>query len=271
MNNFSILNRRGQAALVDSLFFIAIVSIVCTGLFYFTINYGTSTETLLNSFYASDFSMDSLKVISYVNVMRDGTGVSSQSVSGAGANPAQFDYMLAMIKEDYARNREVSFQTKTAIANTIHSVLKPFDDSTDYVFYIKREGGDVSGKQFLAFIIATRKCTGDCCDGECTPTPGDPQLSVERTYYACNPAQENVMQKFVYPYVGRVDSAVGRIALSDFAGNYTYYLMGIDLWVAKKTKATDDIVSKSEETDPALRESDFDCNRIPITPVAGAP
>jgi hypothetical protein len=271
MNKLFLLNQRGQAALVDSLFFIAIVSIVCTGLFYFTINYGTSTETLLNSFYSSDFAMDSLKVISYVNVMRDGTGVSSQSVMGTATNPAQFDYMLAMIKEDYARNKEVSFQTKTAIANTIHSVLKPFDDSIDYVYYIKREGGDASGKQFLAFIIATRKCTGDCCDGVCTPTPGDPQLSVERTYYACNPSQENVMQKFIFPYVGRVDSAVGRIALSDFTGNYTYYLMGIDLWVAKKTKATDDIVSKSEETDPALRESDFDCNRITITPTVPAP
>jgi len=269
--NKHVLGSKGQAALVDSLFFIAIVAIVCTGLFYFTINYGTSTETLLNSFYASDFSMDSLKVISYVNIMRDGTGVSSQTVKNAGANPAQFDYMLALIKEDYARNGEISFQTKKAIANTIHSVLKPFDDSTDYVFYIKREGGDVSGKQFLAFILATRKCTGVCCDGTCTHTPTIDEFNVERTYYACNPIQENVMQKFVYPYVGRIDSAVGRVALSNYIGEYNYYLMGIDLWVAKKTQATTDIVTKSEETNPLLRESNFDCNRIPITPIAAGP
>ncbi|MFA6268937.1 MAG: hypothetical protein WC652_03935, partial [archaeon] len=199
------LNERGQAALVDSLFFIAIVSAICTGLFYYAINYGLGSESLLNSFYSSDFAMDSLKVITYVNVMRDGSAVSLNS-------PVEFqeyDYLLALLKEDFAQNKLIGEGSRKAIANTLYSVLKPFDDSIDYAFFITKEGTTVGEAKFIALIIAAHvpgpvTGAGDYCEPNTTNC-----YSIKRVFYSCDPTEKTVLEKYIFPNVGKVDSAMG--------------------------------------------------------------
>jgi len=253
---------RGQAALVDSLFFIAIVAALCTGLFYFAINYGSNSESLLYSFYSSDFATDSLKVMTYINVMRDGSPVNATNAASSTilVNP-EFDYLLALIKEDYAENtgkgkEAVSITTQTAIAQTIYSVLKPFDDSIDYVFYISKEGVRAGEAKFLVMIFALHKCFSDDC------TYQNPNKEVRRVFYACEPSQSNVLEKFVFSNVGKVDSALGKINLGSSAGSFSPFVTGLHLWVSKRIEPLEAVIETSELEDPAQRESNFNCKLI---------
>ncbi|MEI7961787.1 MAG: hypothetical protein WCI04_05640 [archaeon] len=258
-----MMNFRGQAALVDSMFFIAIVSAVCTAMFYFAINYGTSTDSLMNSFYSQDFAEDSLKVITYINIFRNGDAV-GPDINPVIAHP-QFDYMLAMIKEDYVKNKLITLPTKVAIANTIHSALKPFDTSIDYVFYIAKESATSKENKYITMIISTRKCESGCefnsnVEGKV----------IKRVYYSCEPPTSDALEKYIFPYAGKVDSATGKISLIDKANSdvedymgqseqYSIYVTGIHLWVAKKIPALDKIIASADEPDPAKREANFNC------------
>ncbi len=245
------MNQRGQAALVDSLFFIAIVATICTGLFYFAVNYGLGTENLLNSFYSADFAMDSLKVITYINVMRDGSAVivgnpSSSSLSSLSSTPTpggskEYDYLLALIKEDFSKNRKLGTQTKIAIANTLYSVLKPFDDSVDYAFYISRESTVQGSSTYLALILSTHKFYRyEVINGRNTPI-------VRRVFYSCEPTNNKALEKNVFPYVGQIDSALGKITLGTGLGNTSPYIIGLHVWVSKKVGILQDPTNAASE------------------------
>jgi hypothetical protein len=212
----------GQAALMDSMFFTIIVASVCTALFYFVVNYGTGQEKMLTSFYSSDFAMDSLKVVNYINVLRDGTPVKLNS-SGV----QEYDYLLALIKEDYSQNKRFSLETKTAIANTVHSVLKPFESAADYAFFIMKEGASSSDSSFVALILSTH-----------SPTPDR-----EMIFYSCDPppAAKNILEKKILQKVGKIDSATGRITLSDAP-----FVIGLKTWISKDIEA---IMSIQQDTD----------------------
>jgi hypothetical protein len=233
---------RGQAALVDSLFFIAIVSAVCTALFYFAINYGSSTESSLNSFYSSDFAMDSLKVITYVNVMRDGSAVKLNDE----LDFSEFDYLLALIKEDYTQSRVIGMDSRKMIANTLYSVLKPFDDSIDYFFYIVKEGATIHESRYIALIIAVHvpSDSGEenqyFCDysGKC--------YYINRVFYSCDPSQKYLFEQKILSNVGKVDSAIGKITLNDLSSDsgFSPYTIGLHTWVSKKIQAISNLESE---------------------------
>jgi len=243
-NKFNLMNSKGQAALVDSMFFIAIVSAICTGLFYFAINYGLGTEALLVSFYSSDFAMDSLKVITYINVMRDGSPVEANPTSPSAYY--EYDYLLALVKEDYAKSptKTLSPKTRVAIANTLYSVLKPFDDSIDYAFYIAKQGETAADVKFVALIIATHEKTD----------PTAPQ--VNRVFYSCDPSAKNVLEKYVFSSVGKVDSAIGKISLFDSRDSSSVYVIGLHTWISKNVEALkrDKLIATSSE---------FGCKEMP--------
>jgi|GEM_PF-1109452 len=240
--------QRAQAALVDSLFFIAIVATICTGLFYFAVNYGLGTESLLNSFYSTDFAMDSLKVITYINVMRDGSAViignpnaSSLSSTATPGGSKEYDYLLALIKEDFSKNKKLGTQTKIAIANTLYSVLKPFDDSVDYAFYISRESTVQGSSTYLALILSTHKFYKyDVVNGRNVPI-------VRRVFYSCEPTNNKALEKNVFPYVGKIDSALGKITLGTGLGNTSPYIIGLHVWVAKQVGVLQDPTSAASE------------------------
>jgi hypothetical protein len=215
------VNCRGQAALVDSIFFLTIVSIICTTLFFFTINYGLQTELQITSFYSRDFSSALLKVITYINVPRDGVSIKDSQASGV----FQSDYLLALIKEDYADTKSISEPTTMAIVRTLDQVVKPFDASIDYAFFMASE----SQNEYLFLLLATHECDGDWdaslnCEGD-----------VKRKYFYCNPNNNKVLEEYVFPRVGKVDSSFGKITLSDSLqtddsrGNP--YIIGFSGWV----------------------------------------
>ncbi len=219
------INQKGQAALIDSLFFIVIVASICTGLFYFAINYGSSPDILINSFYSSDFAMDALKVVTYVNVMRDGTPISPSGNYTTLTYP-EYDYLLALLKEDYAETHGIGHQSKLAIANTLYSVLKPFDDSLDYVFYIAKEETSVTEATYLAVIVAVH-------DPSVPPQESTGQVLTDppnRVFYDCSPQRKNILEERFFPQLGSVESAYGKITLLD-----SPYILGLHTWVAKNT------------------------------------
>jgi len=246
---------RAQAALVDSLFFIAIVSAICTGLFYFAINYGLSTESSLNSFYSSDFAMDSLKVITYVNVMRDGSAVSIDP--SAPVSASEYDYLLAFIKEDFAQNKSIGIESRRAIANTLYSVLKPFDDSIDYVFYVIKEGATIQEAKYVALIMAVH-VTSD--SGEENQYYCDSLTKkcfyIHRVFYSCNPTEKSMLEKSVFPNLGRVDSAIGKITLSDSPSSSSPYTIGLHTWVSKRIEVLNNLDSNNS----------FNCTKIDGVP-----
>jgi len=257
MNLFN--DSRAQAALVDSLFFIAIVSAICTGLFYFAINYGLSTESSLNSFYSSDFAMDSLKVITYVNVMRDGSAVSINPSTPVSAS--EYDYLLASIKEDFAQNKEIGMESRKAIANTLYSVLKPFDDSIDYVFYVIKEGATAQEAKYIALIIAVHASSSESCSSseeKCYCDPFTKKCSyISRVFYSCDPKVKSVLEKYIFPNVGKVDSAIGKITLSD-----SPYTIGLHTWVSKRI----DVLKNLDSVDPDSG-NEFNCVKIDGVPL----
>jgi len=239
------MDKRGQAALVDSLFFIAIVSALGTGLFYFAINYGLSSESMLNSFYSSDFATDALKVLTYVNITRDGRVISPDM----RVLPSdEFDYLFAMIKEDYAENNsasvKITFQTQKYIASTLYAVLKPFDSAYDYVFFISKEGATKSDQTFLVVIFALHNPI----------TLDDGTSGVERVYYSCIPKFSNFIEKTIFPNAGAIDSALGKISLCESSLTCSPYLLGLNIWISKKAQVFTKIVDGTDQ--------DFSCTLI---------
>ncbi|MCX6804312.1 MAG: hypothetical protein NTY48_07160, partial [Candidatus Diapherotrites archaeon] len=210
-------------------------------------------------FYSTDFAIDSLKILTYVSVFRDGRAISA--LDKVEAKSAEFDYLLALIKEDYAKSPTnvdaLSLNTRKAIANTLHSVLLPFDTSLDYVFFIEKEGYKPGEGSFLTMIIATKKCYSNC-------NPQDPPENrvIKRVYFSCNPSKSNVLEKLVFPNAGKVDSAIGKIMLSkDTSGHATNYVLALHMWVSKKIGAISEIV-RTSDLPLDQHEPDFRCELL---------
>ena len=270
------LDSKGQAALTDSLFFLAIIATICTSLFFFAINYGLQMEQQVNSFYASDFSNDALKVVTYVNVLR--TGESIYAAKGDGTD--EFDYLLALIKEDYASqaglaSKSLGPETRLAIASTLDSVLKPFQDSIDYSFYLVSPNADLlnaSDDKFLFLLLATHQCASG--PGLCNPTPvldpvtgnyvipSDEEILIERVYYYCQPKDTSVLEDKIFPFASQVDTALGKITLFDSDATENQgrpFIMGLNVWVSKDIPVLSNL---DDKTKPG--SADFNCTVINV-------
>ena len=253
------MNQSGQAALMDSIFFLTIVATICTSLFFFTINYGLQMESQLNSFYSSDFANDALKVITYINVARDGSSALSLAASGV----KEYDYLLALIKEDYANEaqtpKHLTQRTIKAIATTLNSVLKPFEGSLDYAFYLVNE----SDTKPLALIMAVHKKTTSVGSNSSSSALCEDLKNGEgfvcRNYYYCLPSAKETLAKKIYPYVGQVNTALARVTLVDWAssGDSTphAFQMGLDVWVSKDLNILSNL-------DAPAQIADFNCSLI---------
>ncbi len=221
------MNNKGQAALVDSIMFLTIVSIICTMLFYFAINYGVNVESQISSFYSKDFAQDILKVITYINVSRSGDPILFETLEEERFEP---DYLLALIKEDYADtfgdSPSLKDSTKRAIATTVTSVVAPFEHAIDYAFYMINESSTERGHLFL--FLATRECVDDE-----VPCP-----EVERNYYYCIPYNSNILEDEVFPNLNKVDSSTGKVVLFSEEGRGSsptslHFLIGFSGWISE--------------------------------------
>jgi hypothetical protein len=255
------LDQRGQAALMDSIFFLTIVATITTSLFFFAVNYGLQTEDQINSFYSRDFATDSLKVISYINVSRDG-----RSIAELRSSPEVFenDYLLALIKEDYADKRVMSPGTTKAIARTLSEVLSSFDTSIDYTFYLLNE----SEEDYLFLLFATHECDDgdDDSDGDgvtaCKDIDEDLSDYITRKYFYCEPSDNTILETEIFPNAGKVDSAFGKITLADSSDPeqpVRPFVVGFSGWVVS------DIPQLSEEN--LTTNMDFNCSVIDLTEI----
>ncbi len=236
------MNCKGQAALVDSIFFLTIVSIVCTTLFFFAINYGLSTESQINSFYSKDFSSDLLKVITYVSIPRDEQTIGESQLTGI----FQSDYLLALIKEDYSDKRKMSPLTTKAIVRTLDSVVKPFDASIDYAFFLTSE----SDNEYLFLLLATHECSNWVEN-----TSGNLVCDVvQRKYFYCEPTNQKILEERIFPKLNRVDNSVGKITLSESERSDSQgrpFIIGFSGWI---------VVDIPElKQDFLLSDNDFNC------------
>jgi hypothetical protein len=231
-----MLNQKGQAALMDSIIFLTIVASIATGLLYFTINYGISTEEQLSSFYSSDFASDTLKVITYINVARDGTDI--YDTASLGSTEVQLDYLLALMKEDYADKQELSLTTINSIKTVFESVLLPFDAALDYSYYLYNEDED----DFLFMLFATHECTSGCDD----PTA---EKNIDRIFYYCKPTIPDYLETDVFPKVGQVDSAFGKVTLHESNNLDTPgkpFIMALHVWITREIPELIDLESNTE-------------------------
>jgi len=227
------MNHKGQAALMDSIIFLTIVASITAGMFFFTINYGTQTKEQVNDFYASDFAVDSLKVITYINVLRTGDDFGYL----ASGETVELDYLLALIKEDYADTKTLSPETTKALVATLSATMKPFDRAYDYSFYLVNE----SEKNFLFALFALHECTSDpsICDDATNPNK-----EIDRVFYYCTPGVSDFLEKEVFPRAGKINSGYGKVTLSENIGTSTesrIYIMGLHTWSARNISSLQDL------------------------------
>lgn len=238
------MNNKGQAALVDSVLFLTIIMSISAGFLFFTINYGSQTQNQLSSFYSSDFSADVLKIVTYINVARDGSLISSQDLEGSDFDDFELDYLLVLIKEDYADSRSVTQRTQNAIKNTFESALKPFQASMDYVFYLYNE----ETNEYFFLLFSVHECV-EYCDVEQIQTRvglvsrPNPNMVIENRFYFCQPdGRNNFLEKELFPTLGKVDSAFGKVTLPvslDSAG--MSFVMGLHIWVVTNSDKISEI------------------------------
>lgn len=133
---------RGQAAVTDALYFILIVTFLSIFLFGFANTYGKNVKEQINNEFNTAFATNSLKAILYASTPRD----PSRSLA---EKDAEIDYLLAIIKEDYADDSQINDVERKVMGKTISSILSPLEGSIDYAFYITVP----SEKKFVFFYL----------------------------------------------------------------------------------------------------------------------
>lgn len=246
------IGNRAQAALTDSMFFLAIVAAITAMLFFYMTSYGNNMNTQLDAFYTKDFAADSLKVITYVNVLRDGTELQDFLDGDYPNESPQFDYLLTLMKEDYSDKQKFSPETISAIALTLNSVLKPFS-SVDYSFYLLSE----SENEFLFLMLSVHK-------GTLTEIDADKKKyevsDVRRVFYNCAPSNQDVLSKHINSYVGQIDQSKGKISfldpdVTDSLGRP--FIIGLDVWISKDLPVIRDLEDQATQAG-----KDFNCSVI---------
>ncbi len=123
------INQKGQAAVTDALFFLMIIISLSVFLYNFANSYGSTVQEQIQNEFQTTFATNSLKTILYTSTSRDPTETIYDP-------DAEIDYLLALIKEDYADDEKINDREKLVLSNTVSSILAPLADSTDYIFYI---------------------------------------------------------------------------------------------------------------------------------------
>lgn len=128
---------RGQAAIMDALFMLMMVSFLSTMMYYFASNYGVTVDPKLSTQYGTEYVDSALKTISYISVDRQ-PGI---------------DYLLAMIKEDYYDDYLLDEYVHIVSYNVMR-IMEPISDEYDYIFFIYNyEEEDLGGVEYPQHLI----------------------------------------------------------------------------------------------------------------------
>lgn len=141
-----IRSERGQAAVMDALYFLLIVSGLSTLLFLFIVDYGSSVDFQWNRFVRSEYASSSLKTIFYSSVPRN-FDVPVEELEDL-SQATEIDYLMTVLKEDYADDGIVN-ESKFVLANEIEAIMEPFSANFDYMFYIYAP----TGNEFIYMLL----------------------------------------------------------------------------------------------------------------------
>ncbi len=188
------LNSKGQAAVTDALFFLIVVMAISSFLLLFVTDYGQNLGGFISNRYKADFTTSALKTILYSNYPRD-----PDSMNLAGE--PEVDYLMALVKEDYAvLTTEEAGDDKhykideydVALARQIREVMRPISDSHDYLFYINTKIDEREGEEIPFMFLKLTKL-------EVLEVPGKaPSIAREGTtvYYRCAPGRRADITNF---------------------------------------------------------------------------
>jgi hypothetical protein len=206
--------RSGQAAVTDALFLLVIISSLTGFLFLYAANYGKGIADQVNRNDNFEFASSALKTIMYQSAPRDANNV----INTLNPDPdLELDYLMAMVKEDYADDQNLSDNTKRNLARATFSVMRPVADSHDYLFAI-----NTAQKYVFLMIWRTN------FDVANAPRFGDVGVNSAETHeiFFCDPAlSDNALQK-LFLRVGNTVQAQALINMVEFSGNQ--FLLALD-------------------------------------------
>lgn len=203
---------RAQAAVTDALFLLIIVSSLTGFLFIFAANYGKGISDQVNRNDNFEFASSALKTIMYQSTPRD----SNQQINVLSPDPdLELDYLMALVKEDYADDQVLSDNTKRNLARSTYLVMRPVADTQDYLFAINTA-------QKYVFVMVWRTNF----DVQLDPNTGKPirfqnvGLNAGETHelFFCDPKlSDNAVQK-LFLRVGNTVQAQALINMVEFTG-----------------------------------------------------
>ncbi len=169
------LNNKGQAALTDALYFLLIVSIISTMLFFYASNYGLTLQERVSNQYWKEYATGALETILYTSTPR----VAGQSLE----ETSEVDYLLAAVKEDFAENGKIE-ETAEVLKQNINGIMQPIAPGFDYMFYFYL----FDARNFAFVMLYTRDA----------PTIEDGRIQHGNAkIYFCNPPNLNSLEKLV--------------------------------------------------------------------------
>lgn len=140
------LNSKGQAAVTDALYFLLVVTFLSIFLFSFANSYGSSIKQQISDEFSTTFATNALKTILYSSTTRS----PGKLITDEGA---EIDYLLVILKEDYADDQQINTAEREVLGRTISTILTPIEDQIDYIFLITAV--EEANKDFIFFYIHT--------------------------------------------------------------------------------------------------------------------
>ena len=124
---------RGQAAITDALLLLIVVTSLTSFLLLFATSYGKGVADQVNRNDSFEFVSSALKTLMYQSVARD----ASVTISSDTTDPdVEVDYLMALVKEDFADDSNLTLNTQENLAKSVYQVMRPVADSQDYLFAI---------------------------------------------------------------------------------------------------------------------------------------
>jgi hypothetical protein len=198
------MNKKGQAAVTDALFLLLIVTGLTAFMFSFSADYGKGIADQVNRNDSFEFVASALKTIMYQSVPRDATQVLDPK------NPDQeIDYLMAIVKEDFADDGEISDNTKRNLSKSVFEVMRPVSDSHDYIFAI-----NTAQKYVFVLLWRTEFLSATDRFGNIEVNPDEPHKM-----YFCNPnLSDNTLQRLSLR-VGNTVETQSLINMVEFSGS----------------------------------------------------
>lgn len=199
-----VFGKKGQAAVTDALFLLVIVTGLTAFMFSFSSDYGKGIGDQVNRNDSFEFVASALKTIMYQSVPRDATQILDPN------NPDQeIDYLMALVKEDFADDGNISDNTKRNLSKSVFEVMRPISDTHDYLF-------SISTAQKYVFVLLWRTEFLPNSDrfGNIVVNENEPHKM-----FFCSPSLSDQVVQRLSLKVGNTTEAQSLINMVEFSGS----------------------------------------------------